>query len=150
MDAAPGGESGPSGGKRSVGKSVERRFRRIRARAAVESGRRGGFARLLTGDGSEKAAPETRLASASRLFVAEPSGPLRVPRSVATFLVWLLLLFVCWPLAILALVLYPFVWLLLLPFRLVGITLEGVFRLLTAIIMLPARVLRGPRRAGIA
>ena len=69
---------------------------------------------------------------------------------MATFLVWLLLLVVCWPLAILALVLYPIVWLLLLPFRLVGITLEGVFRLLTAIIMLPARLVRGPRRADIA
>jgi len=69
---------------------------------------------------------------------------------MATFLVWLLLLFICWPLAILALVLYPLVWLLLLPFRLIGLTLEGVFRLLTAIITLPARVLRGPRRAGLA
>jgi len=66
---------------------------------------------------------------------------------MATFLVWLLLL-VCWPLALLALVLYPFVWLLVLPFRIVGITLEGVFHLLTAIITLPARILRGPRRAG--
>jgi len=64
-----------------------------------------------------------------------------------TFLIWLLLLFLCWPLALLALVLYPIVWLLLLPFRLVGITLEGVFRLLTAIILLPARLLRGPRSA---
>jgi len=69
---------------------------------------------------------------------------------MATFLVWLLLFVVCWPLALFALVLYPFVWLVLLPFRLVGITLEGVFRLLAAIIMLPARVLRGPRRAGAA
>jgi len=67
---------------------------------------------------------------------------------MATFLVWLLLLVVCWPLALLALVLYPFVWLLVLPFRIVGITLEGVFHLLTAIITLPARILRGPRRAG--
>ena len=69
---------------------------------------------------------------------------------MATFLVWLLLLVVCWPLALLALVLYPFVWLLMLPFRIVGITLEGVFHLLTAIITLPARLLRGPRRAGVA
>jgi hypothetical protein len=69
---------------------------------------------------------------------------------MATLLVWLLLLVVCWPLAILALVLYPLLWLLVLPFRLVGITLEGVFRLLAAIIMLPARILRGPRRAGVA
>jgi hypothetical protein len=58
-----------------------------------------------------------------------------------------LLLFVCWPLAILALVLYPIVWLLLLPFRIVGIALEGVFHLLTAIILFPARLLRGPRGA---
>jgi len=64
-----------------------------------------------------------------------------------TFLVWLLLLFLCWPLALAALVLYPLVWLLALPLRLVGITLEGVFRLLTAIILLPARVLGGPRGA---
>ena len=65
---------------------------------------------------------------------------------MATFLVWLLLLLLCWPLALLALVLYPIVWLVLLPFRLVGITVEGVFRLLAAIILLPARLLRGPRR----
>ena len=61
-----------------------------------------------------------------------------------TFLLWLLLLVVCWPLALL---LYPLVWLLLLPFRLVGIAVEGVFELLKAIILLPARVLRGPARA---
>lgn len=64
-----------------------------------------------------------------------------------TFLVWLLLLIVCWPLALAALVLYPVVWLVALPFRLVGITLEGVFRLLAAIVTLPARLLRGPRGA---
>ena len=64
-----------------------------------------------------------------------------------TFLLWLLLLVVCWPLALLALLLYPLVWLLLLPFRLVGIAVEGVFELLKAIILLPARVLRGPARA---
>ena len=64
-----------------------------------------------------------------------------------TFLLWLVLLVVCWPLALLALLLYPLVWLLLLPFRLVGIAVEGVFELLKAIIMLPARVLRGPARA---
>ncbi|UXI68572.1 hypothetical protein [Tahibacter amnicola] len=60
-----------------------------------------------------------------------------------TFLVWLLLLIVCWPLALLALVLYPVVWLLLLPFRLVGVAFTGVFELLRAIVMLPARVLGG-------
>jgi len=61
------------------------------------------------------------------------------------FLIWLLLLVVCWPLALLALVLYPLIWLVLIPFRIVGIAVEGVFTLLKAIIMLPARVLRGPK-----
>lgn len=56
---------------------------------------------------------------------------------------WLLLLFFCWPLALAALILYPIVWLLLLPFRLVGLTVEGVLALLRALIMLPARALRG-------
>jgi len=61
------------------------------------------------------------------------------------FLLWCLLLVVCWPLALLALVLYPLVWLLLLPFRLVGIAVDGVLGLVRAIVLLPARVLRGPR-----
>ena len=60
------------------------------------------------------------------------------------FLIWLLLLVVCWPLALLALILYPLFWLLSIPFRLLGIAVEGVFALLKAIILLPARVLRGP------
>jgi hypothetical protein len=60
-----------------------------------------------------------------------------------TFLLWLLLLIFCWPLALLALVLYPIIWLLLLPFRLLGVAVEGVFEFLRAILMLPARVLRG-------
>jgi hypothetical protein len=64
-----------------------------------------------------------------------------------TFLLWCLLLVVCWPLALLALILYPIVWLILLPFRIVGIAVGGVFELLKAIIYLPARVLRGPRTA---
>jgi hypothetical protein len=55
----------------------------------------------------------------------------------------LILLFVCWPLALLALCLYPLFWLLLLPFRLLGIAVDGVFELLRAVIMLPARLLRG-------
>ena len=61
------------------------------------------------------------------------------------FLLWLLLLVLCWPLALFALILYPFVWLLLLPFRLLGVAVDAVFELLTAILMLPARVLRGPK-----
>ena len=60
-----------------------------------------------------------------------------------TFILWLLLFFFCWPLALLALVLYPFIWLLLLPFRLLGFAVEGVFAFLHALLMLPARVLRG-------
>ncbi|HWG29098.1 MAG TPA: hypothetical protein VN676_00995 [Steroidobacteraceae bacterium] len=61
------------------------------------------------------------------------------------FVLWLLLLVVCWPLALVAIVLYPILWLVLLPFRLLGIALEGVFELLRAIVLLPARVLGGPR-----
>ncbi|HYW67168.1 MAG TPA: hypothetical protein VFB10_10725 [Candidatus Dormibacteraeota bacterium] len=64
---------------------------------------------------------------------------------MAAFILWCLLLFFCWPLALLALVLYPLIWLLLLPFRIVGIAVDGVFELLRAILFLPARVLRGPR-----
>jgi hypothetical protein len=58
------------------------------------------------------------------------------------FLLWCLLLFFCWPLALLALVLYPLLWLFLLPFRLVGIAVGGVLELVAAIIFLPARLLR--------
>ena len=56
-------------------------------------------------------------------------------------LLWLLLLVLCWPVALLALLLYPFVWLLLLPFRIVGIAVEGVLAFLRALFFLPARVL---------
>jgi hypothetical protein len=58
------------------------------------------------------------------------------------FFLWLILLFLCWPLAFLALLIYPFVWLVLLPFRLVGIAVGGVLELVSAIIFLPARLLR--------
>ena len=61
------------------------------------------------------------------------------------FLLWLLLLVFCWPLALLALVLYPIFWVISLPFRLVGIAVEGVFALLRAIVMLPARLFGGLR-----
>ncbi len=62
---------------------------------------------------------------------------------MAKFLLWCLLLVVCWPLALIALVLYPIVWVLTLPFRLVGIAVGGVFELLRAILTLPVRVLGG-------
>jgi hypothetical protein len=64
------------------------------------------------------------------------------PDGMTTFLLWLLLFVVCWPLALLALVLYPVVWLLMLPFRLVGIAVGGVFEFLHAILFLPARMVR--------
>jgi hypothetical protein len=60
------------------------------------------------------------------------------------FLLWVLLLVLCWPLALLALLLYPIVWLLLLPFRLLGIAVDGVLGLVKAVLLLPARLLGGP------
>ncbi|MHA4871650.1 hypothetical protein ACXZ1M_28560 [Duganella sp. PWIR1] len=63
-----------------------------------------------------------------------------------SFILWLGLLFLCWPLALLALLLYPLLWLITLPFRLIGIGVEGVFELLRAIVMLPARILGGNPR----
>ena len=61
---------------------------------------------------------------------------------MAAFLLWLILLAVCWPLALLALILYPLVWLLLLPFRLLGLAVEGVFGIVKGLFLLPARVLK--------
>jgi hypothetical protein len=63
-----------------------------------------------------------------------------------TFLLWCILLVICWPLALLAVLLYPLVWLLLLPFRIVGIAVGGVLEFLRAIIMLPARALSSRSR----
>jgi hypothetical protein len=63
-----------------------------------------------------------------------------------TFLLWCVLFVLCWPLALLALVLYPFVWILLLPFRLVGIAVHGALELVWAIVTLPVRLLRAPFR----
>ncbi len=66
---------------------------------------------------------------------------------MAKFLLWCILLILCWPAALLALILYPIVWVLTIPFRLVGIAVEGVLQFIRAIILLPARILRGPRTA---
>jgi hypothetical protein len=66
---------------------------------------------------------------------------------VFTFVLWLLLFVLCWPLALLALIAYPVVWLLLLPFRIVGIAVGGVLQLLWAVVTLPARMLGGFSRA---
>lgn len=65
---------------------------------------------------------------------------------VLKFLLWLILLVLCWPLALLALILYPIVWIFLIPFRLLGITVNAVLGLFKAVITLPARVLKGPGR----
>jgi hypothetical protein len=64
---------------------------------------------------------------------------------VVKFLLWCILLVLCWPLALLALIVYPLVWILLLPFRIVGIAVDGVLGLLRAVVMFPARVVGGPR-----
>lgn len=65
---------------------------------------------------------------------------------MAKFFLWLILLVICWPLALLAVVLYPIVWVLLIPFRLVGITVDAALQLLKAIITLPAKLLKGPKK----
>jgi hypothetical protein len=64
---------------------------------------------------------------------------------MAAFLLWVILFILCWPLALLALIAYPFVWLILLPFRFVGIAVGGVLALLSALFLLPVRLMRGPR-----
>jgi hypothetical protein len=66
---------------------------------------------------------------------------------MAKFLLWCILLILCWPAALLALILYPIVWVLMIPFRLVGIAVDGVLQFIRAVILLPARILRGPRTA---
>jgi hypothetical protein len=60
-----------------------------------------------------------------------------------TFILWMILFVLCWPIALLALLLYPLVWVILLPFRILGIAVGGVLELLKAIIFLPSRILRG-------
>jgi hypothetical protein len=63
-----------------------------------------------------------------------------------TFLLWCILFVLCWPLALLALILYPLVWLLLLPFRIIGIAVHGVLELVWVVVTLPARLLAAPFR----
>jgi hypothetical protein len=78
-----------------------------------------------------------------RVFVQKEEALHRLePSGMVKFLLWCILLVFCWPLALLGLVLYPLVWLLLLPFRIVGITIDGVLELIWALITLPARLLR--------
>ena len=65
---------------------------------------------------------------------------------MVAFILWCILFVVCWPVALIALVLYPVVWLLLLPFRIVGIAVDGALKLVWAVVMLPARLLTAPFR----
>jgi hypothetical protein len=73
----------------------------------------------------------------------EPRAALIVSIGVTKFFLWAILLVLCWPLALVALILYPIVWLVLLPFRLVGIAVDGVFELIRAVVLLPGRLLGG-------
>jgi hypothetical protein len=75
--------------------------------------------------------------------IAERFPPGIVLQDVGKFLLWCILLLLCWPLALLALVVYPLVWILLLPFRIVGIAVDGVLGVVRGVVMLPARMLRG-------
>jgi len=94
-------------------------------------------------DGVAKHRDHTRTWS-DDLVRLEPSGPrLRIETMMVKFLLWCILLFLCWPLALVALVIFPLVWLILVPFRLAGIAVEGVLQLVWAIVTLPARILRG-------
>jgi hypothetical protein len=79
------------------------------------------------------------------MLPSDNSAAAQSEAAMAAFFLWIILFFLCWPIALLALVLYPIVWLLTLPFRIVGIAVNGVFGLLAAMFMLPIRLLRGPR-----
>jgi len=70
----------------------------------------------------------------------------RILTALTKLLLWLILLILCWPIALLALILYPFVWLILLPFRLLGIAVDGILEFLRALLRLPARLVGGPSR----
>ena len=89
--------------------------------------------------------PRSALTPAPDQASIEPLAAAIVSSDVLKFLLWCLLLVVCWPVALFALVLYPLVWLLLLPFRILGIAVEGVLGLVRGIVMLPARVVGGSR-----
>ena len=98
------------------------------------------------GESPRFVAPQLTPARGRRIVTASGVESLRFRKTAMfTFVLWCLLFVLCWPLALLALVLYPIVWLLTLPFRLVGISVSAVFALLTALLFLPARAL-GHRR----
>lgn len=72
----------------------------------------------------------------------QAAGSFLLEASMAAFLLWLILLVICWPLAVLFLILYPLIWLLLLPFRILGFAVEGAFGLVRGLFLLPGRILR--------
>ena len=78
-------------------------------------------------------------------IVSEPISHGIVFSTVGMFLVWCILLVLCWPLALLGLLVYPLVWILLIPFRIVGIAVDGVLGVVRGVVMLPVRLLRGPQ-----
>ena len=110
----------------------------------MQAAENGGFGGVCAADAELSSGPFRRLLQgAAGVFIAiADSDELRWKVPYVEFLLWCVLLIVCWPIALLAVVLYPFVWLLLIPFRLLGIAVEGVLELIGAIIRLPARVLR--------
>lgn len=79
------------------------------------------------------------------IWNSELISPRVVFPDVGKFLLWCILLVLCWPLALLALIVYPLVWILLIPFRVVGIAVDGVLGVIRSIVLLPVRLLGGPR-----
>jgi hypothetical protein len=101
------------------------------------------FFKIRDGNGTGLWARELEPSRLRRRILTTDAGiRLRDGEAMVKFLLFCILLVLCWPLALLGLVLYPFVWLLLLPFRVVGIAVGGVLELVKSIILLPARVLR--------
>src|ERR1019366_3723638 len=92
-------------------------------------------------DGSDEHPPGTSPAPHPYILLTANSAVRKEPPAMLKFLLFCILLVVCWPLALLALLLYPIIWLITLPFRLVGIAVTGVFALITAIFLFPARIL---------
>jgi hypothetical protein len=94
---------------------------------------------------SAAAEPQFDTLTSGELF-NKPIRSIWQETAMTAFLLWCILFVLCWPLALLALVLYPFVWLILLPFRIVGIAVHGVLALVWAVVMLPFRLLSAPFR----
>jgi hypothetical protein len=98
----------------------------------------------VTNSRKKRVPSQSWLASGTEVALRPYSLSLEI--EMLTFVLWCILLVLCWPIALLALVLYPVVWLLLLPFRIVGIAVDGVLKLVWAIVTLPARLVSSPGR----